>query len=142
MSGPDAAAEAERRQEAARWFAVAVADRRAVRLCLSAVPPEAGIAAYHCQQAAEKLMKALLVLADIPFGRTHDLARLGDLAAARDPALQSLLARIGRVTVWGVAYRYPALEDTAEPSPAALREAEAMIDRLADAVRAALAPPP
>ena len=127
MSGPDTRGERRtRRLEAGRWLAVAEADRRAVRLCLAADPPEAGIAAYHCQQAAEKLIKALLVLADIPFGRVHDLARLGDLAAARYPALQSLLARIGRMTVWGYAYRYPALEDTAEPSPVALREAGEM----------------
>ena len=32
-----------------------------------------GASAYHVQQAAEKLMKALLVLAGEPFRHSHDL---------------------------------------------------------------------
>jgi HEPN domain-containing protein len=36
-------------------------------------PPRFGAAGYHLQQAAEKAVKALLVLAGEPFRHTHDL---------------------------------------------------------------------
>jgi hypothetical protein len=37
-------------------------DVAAARLCLTPAEPLMGIVAYHCQQAAEKLMKAALIL--------------------------------------------------------------------------------
>jgi len=76
MSGPDRPIQPENRIEARRWLAiveedidVAIAAARLSRL---------GASAYHVQQAAEKLIKALLVLAGEPFRYTHDL---DDLAA-------------------------------------------------------------
>ncbi len=76
-------------------------------------------AAYHVQQAAEKLIKSLLVLAGEPFRRTHDL---DDLARRLLPvylefAVQAETMR--HLSVWGVAWRYPTLEDTPEPLPSA-----------------------
>jgi len=38
--------------------------------------PRHGAAAYHLQQAAEKLVKSLLVLNGAPFRRIHDLDEL------------------------------------------------------------------
>jgi hypothetical protein len=40
---------------------------------LSLNPPALGEAAYHCQQAAEKLVKDLLVAAAVAFRKTHDI---------------------------------------------------------------------
>ena len=104
MSGPDPDLDAERRREAGRWPTVAAADMRVMRMCLDAATPEAGVAAYMCQQAAEKLVKGLLVAAGVGFARTHDMARLGDLAAAHYPARRELLAATGRLTAWSSAY--------------------------------------
>ena len=59
MSGPNAAA---LRTEAGRWLDRADEDRRMVALALGAAPCLVGPAAYHAQQAAEKALKALLVL--------------------------------------------------------------------------------
>ena len=67
MSGADRRIRPENRIEARRWLAivdVAAAGARLSRL---------GASAYHVQQAAEKLIKALLVLSGEPFRRTHDL---------------------------------------------------------------------
>jgi hypothetical protein len=66
------------------------------------------------------------------------MAELADLARVPYPQLQSLLDAIRGVTLWGVAYRYPALEDIAEPIPdeADLRSAIAIILALADRLRA------
>jgi HEPN domain-containing protein len=61
--------------DAAVWIASADADVDAAQRCLAA-PPNVAAAAYHCQQAAEKLIKAVLVGLRIayPRGRSgHDL---------------------------------------------------------------------
>jgi HEPN domain-containing protein len=104
MSGVDPA---KQRDEARAWLAKADEDLRAIRLCLDARPPVLGVAAYHCQQAAEKLIKALLVLAATPFRKTHDLDELSEAAAAIYPDLEPLLGHIRVRTYWGFAFRYP-----------------------------------
>ncbi len=75
------------RSEAFGWFERADHDLRAVRVCLAASDFLPDIAAYHCQQAAEKLIKGVLVLAGVSFRKTHDLDELADLAAAHFPSL-------------------------------------------------------
>ncbi len=47
------------------WLAAADDDLRATRGCLHGPEPTPTSAAYHCQQAAEKLLKAVLVSAGI-----------------------------------------------------------------------------
>jgi hypothetical protein len=64
-----------------------------------------GIAAYHGQQAAEKLSKGLLVLAATAFRKMHDLDELSEAAVAIYPDLVPLLFRAR--TYWGFAFRYP-----------------------------------
>ena len=41
--------------------------------------------AYHCQQAAEKLLKGALVLAYVDFRKTHNLVWLGNLVISAFP---------------------------------------------------------
>jgi HEPN domain-containing protein len=82
---------AEQRREAAGWLAIAREDVRVARACLALDPPAFGMAAYHCQQAAEKLTKGLLAAAGVPFRKTHDLNELADLAAAHYPAASQVL---------------------------------------------------
>jgi HEPN domain-containing protein len=69
------------RAEARRWFAIADRDLATAAHCLSAVPPLIESAAYCCQQAAEKLMKGLLVAAARTFPKTHDLKELAGRAS-------------------------------------------------------------
>jgi HEPN domain-containing protein len=69
--------------DAAQWIDSADVDMDAARRCL-ADPPNVAAAAYHCQQAVELLIKAVLVALRIayPRGRSgHDLG----LAAAQIP---------------------------------------------------------
>ncbi len=63
MSGPDRPIRPENRIEARRWLAIVeeVIDVAAAAAELSRL----GASAYHVHQAAEKLLKALLVLAAI-----------------------------------------------------------------------------
>ena len=78
-----------RRREAARWLAIAEEDLRVSRGCLKLEIPAPGSAAYHCQQAAEKVVKGLLVIAGAAFTRTHDMDELVDLALAHYPDQKS-----------------------------------------------------
>lgn len=82
MSEPDRSAQPEYRLEARRWLAIVEED---IDVAVAAAGlSRLGASAYHVQQAAEKLIKALLVLAAEPFRRTHDL---DDLVAQRPPRL-------------------------------------------------------
>jgi len=65
--------------EAALWL-VKAADDLAVAEVVQASPIGANWAAcFHAQQAAEKALRALLVLLGIDFPRTHVLERIADL---------------------------------------------------------------
>jgi HEPN domain-containing protein len=47
--------------EAARaWFGVGDSDLRSAHALLALEPPETGTTVFHCRQAAEKCLKALL----------------------------------------------------------------------------------
>jgi len=127
MSGPDRPIRPENRVEARRWFViveedidVATAAARLSRL---------GASAYHVQQAAEKLIKALLVLAGEPFRRTHDLDDLASRLLPVFPQFAEQAETVRHLSVWGIAYRYPGLEDVPEPLPE-IDELERMIDML------------
>jgi HEPN domain-containing protein len=121
------------RDEAKAWLATADDDLRAVRLCLDARPPVLGVAAYHCQQAAEKLIKGLLVLAAIPFRKTHDLDELSHLAAPAHPDVEPLLAHLRVRTYWGFAFRYPMPgESEGTQQPPTSEEIEETLRHLSD----------
>ena len=115
MSADDDAT--ERKREVARWLAVGEEDIRVARVCLASDEPALGAAAYHCQQAAEKLIKGMLIATGRAFRRTHDIDELADLAQSAYPHFGPLLDRCRSFTVWGTAYRYPAIEDVPDPPP-------------------------
>lgn len=137
MSGPDA--DAVRRQ-VEDWLDVAEIDRRTAFACLAAIPPLTTAAAFHCQQAAEKLLKGFLVCADVTFGKTHDLRKLGQAVAAKFPDLAPSIGLMERWTVWNAAYRYPtdAIPEPV-PSPEELRGALGVIDCVAERLRSVAA---
>ena len=98
------------------WIKVATSDMRAARVCLSADPPLCDIAAYHCQQASEKLLKGFLVRANRDFGKTHNLGKLADAVVIAFPHVDRLVEPLRDWTLWSVAYRYPGMEQE-EPEP-------------------------
>jgi HEPN domain-containing protein len=109
MSDDDRELARDRGLVASRWLAVGVEDLRVAWLCLDASEPSRAASAYHCQQAAEKLIKGLLVLVDVPFTKTHDLGRLGSLAAPRYPRDTELFEATYMFTSWAFDFRYPGL---------------------------------
>ena len=87
---------------------------------------------FHCQQAAEKYLKALLTCWDIEFPKTHMLARLIALVEQRDAALASSLMDAVGLTPYGVELRYPG--DRPDTSPDEAREAVKLVRLVRDVV--------
>jgi HEPN domain-containing protein len=61
---------------------------------------------FHCQQAAEKLLKALLSDAGIGYPRTHNLRVLMDLLADAGHPLPPDLFELDMLTPYGTLFRY------------------------------------
>ncbi len=60
---------------------------------------------FHCQQAAEKYLKAYLVSRNIDFGKTHNLEYLLELCAKQDRDFKTVNA--GDLSSYAVEIRYP-----------------------------------
>ncbi|WP_455173778.1 HEPN domain-containing protein [Azospirillum largimobile] len=127
MSDSDRSATLE---ESRRWWRVAAEDRRVAQACLAMDPPSLGNAAYHCQQAAEKTMKGLLVAAGIGFRKVHDLDELASVTIPLYPALAVDLDQCRPFTSWATEYRYPPEDESPPPSPRAISEALEVLERL------------
>ena len=83
-------------------------------------------AIYHCQQAAEKSIKAVLVFHDQPFEKTHDVGAVLTQATSVEPSLSAVASLADRLTRYAFVFRYPSgsLEPTAVEFDQALRSAE------------------
>ena len=128
----------ERRREAARWLVIAGEDARVARGCLQMEPPAVGVAAYHCHQAAEKVLKGLLIIAGAEFRMTHDLDRLATIMLPHYPQSQELVEVLCPLSSWGIAYRYPGPDAVPEPLPdtGEVERVLSILDALAGRLRA------
>lgn len=61
---------------------------------------------FHAQQAAEKMIKAVLSYQGIRFRKTHDITELMDLLIDNGIAMPEHLSRIRELTPFAVEYRY------------------------------------
>ena len=61
---------------------------------------------FHAQQAAEKLIKALLALGGHEYPRTHDLGLLLDLLASLDVQIPEALLSVEILTPFATVFRY------------------------------------
>ena len=89
---------------------------------------------FHCQQAAEKYLKALLQEAGRSVPRTHDLLLLLTLLLPIHPTLRSLRRGLDFLTQFAVENRYPGKDATKRQAQAALR----WVDRVRKACRTLL----
>lgn len=64
------------------------------------------IIGFHAQQAAEKLLKALLMAKNIPYRRTHDLRELIDLIKDSGIEFPEPLMEIRTLSPFAVEFRY------------------------------------
>ena len=93
-------------EEAARLLRLAQRDRETFGL-LKPIP-QASLAAlgFHAQQAIEKALKAVCVLREIEFRRTHDLAALAELIRAGDVNLPVSVDALRLINPFAVEFRY------------------------------------
>ena len=68
---------------------------------------------FDAQQAAEKAIKAVLVLRGSRFPKTHDLAELLDLVATTGVDVPPEVLEAKRLTPYAVAGRYPGVSEDA-----------------------------
>jgi len=100
-------------REVESWLHKSREDLRAAQVDLDAKPPILGDGLFHCQQACEKSIKALLCCVQTPFRRVHDLNELGALAMQSFPELDSSLDQVAHLSTYAVSTRYP----SDEPEP-------------------------
>jgi len=92
---------------------------------------------FHCQQSAEKYIKALLVWEQIPFGKVHDLDELTKLLPASYELPVEAAAQL-KLSDFAVTSRYPGGEQAIGPEDA--QEALSAARRVRDATRRQLPP--
>lgn len=87
------------------WQRKAASDLAAAEVCLKAAC-SLDVACFHCQQAAEKSLKAFLISRDEDYPHTHDLRRLIALCAKVEPKFNALEAAARRLNPYAVDFRY------------------------------------
>jgi len=96
------------------WMARADEDLQVASLLIERERRLLGAAVYHCQQAAEKSLKAWLTSQDLRFPKTHDLETLLAMCRA-DESVEwpDLTEHAQLLTPYAVEFRYPG--DQMEP---------------------------
>lgn len=96
------------------WLELAKMDLESAEFLLAMRPVPVEIICYHCEQAAEKLLKAVLVAADIEPPKTHDLIQLCKKCTELDGAYGDLADACIELSPYGVQVRYPSNLDLNE----------------------------
>jgi HEPN domain-containing protein len=89
---------------------------------------------FHCQQSAEKYLKALLEEDGQPIPKTHDLLFLLTLVQTNHPEALRLRRGLSILVRYGVALRYPGFSASRRQARAAIR----WLGRVRAACRSAL----
>jgi HEPN domain-containing protein len=135
------ASDAARVADTRGWLRRAAADLRGADIDLAADPPLIGDAVFHCQQAAEKALKAFLAWHDAPFRKTHDLAEIGQQCVTLDSSLEPLCRSAEGLTAFAWIFRYPgepeepSVEDAVAAAALARDVYHAVLSRLPGEVR-------
>jgi HEPN domain-containing protein len=114
------------------WVAKAENDFLNIRNNLQAASVPWDTICFHSQQAAEKLLKAVLVFHGLTPPRTHDLVALLTRCIEFDKGLATLEEDCRRLTAYAVGSRYP--DDLFDPSKEEALEMAATAIRVRDRV--------
>ena len=101
------------------WLSKAETDIRSAEHAMKAPSPILEDTVFHCQQTAEKSLKAFLTWHDAPFRKTHSIEELGRQCTGIDANLGSLIDQAVPLTEYAWRFRYPG-----EPVSPTQREAE------------------
>ena len=108
--------------EVRSWLIKAQQDIEAAAWLLVSPLALYSVMGFHCQQAAEKTLKAYLTLQEEPFEKTHSLVALVGMCLKFSPDFEKLRTAAITLTPYAVTTRYPGdlPEITTQESQAAL----------------------
>jgi HEPN domain-containing protein len=122
--------------EADAWLRRARDDLGAARKLLAGHDTFPATASYHCQQAAEKALKAVLVADTVPIPKTHDLRVLIERCLLLEPSLDALRDACDELTPFATEFRYPT--DAPDPTREDVAYAVTLSALIVDAAELAL----
>jgi len=100
------------RPETNLWIEKAFQDFKTVEILLQSNDGPPGIICFHCQQAAEKFLKAFLVEKNVEFPRSHDLLLLIEkYIFPVDETFQEIIPAAAELTGFATSTRYPDIDD-------------------------------
>ena len=102
--------------EVLRWLVFVDQDIRVIELVMAESSPNYGPAAFHCQQAAEKMAKAVLVARGREVPKIHDMEVLTGLVEEVDAEAAENLRELASLSSWYIAVRYPSVEAEFHPT--------------------------
>lgn len=125
---------------ARQWTAKAKNDLLDADNNLAAKRVPCDMVCFHCQQAVEKLLKAVLSAKGVPPPRTHDLLALLESVLPFAPQMEDLRDCLVILIPYSVASRYPdddglnipSMEDTKEARECANRVLNLLINQFPD----------
>lgn len=104
------------------WFIKADRDLGMAKSAQIHTPEYPDLICYHCQQAAEKFLKALVIHYDLPLRKTHDLEELLDILGTVDSSITSgFYDEALKIKNYVVGIRYP--DPSGDPTEADVEEA-------------------
>ena len=90
------------------WLTLADNDLRLAWLTMKDTEPVYWAAAFHCQQAAEKSLKAFLAYNEYHVEKTHDIEFLVKLCMKILPEMEQFIETGAALSEYAVETRYPA----------------------------------
>jgi HEPN domain-containing protein len=96
----------KRREQALLLLGKAAQDESVLDEVLDSDKVSDEVIGFHCQQAAEKILKALLSALGVSFRKTHELGSLMDLLAGSGEPLPVEFENLDALTPFGAVYRY------------------------------------
>jgi len=97
----------ENKSKVADWLEKADHDLGSAKLIYLHIPNYFDTIAFHCQQATEKYLKAILLFMEIEFDRTHNLIFLLELLSQKIEITSDLYDKAILLNGFSVQIRYP-----------------------------------
>jgi HEPN domain-containing protein len=100
----------KRREQALLLLAKAAQDESLLDAVMDVDTVADEVFGFHCQQAAEKMIEALLSAAGMPFQKTHNIAALMEALGGAGKVLPDSFEELETFTPFGALYRYDDLD--------------------------------
>ena len=93
----------------------------AITLARKRKRPTPDAVCFHCQQCAEKYLKAFLVQSKVIFPKVHDLLELQKLCLTVDSTFELIGDLLDGLNPYSVEFRYPGEQATGEEAKASVK---------------------